>query len=31
MYGVPSFVAQLEDPSAQPSTPVLFNLRVDPQ
>ena len=31
VHGVPSFVAQLEDPSERPSAPVLFNLRVDPQ
>src|SRR6266508_841816 len=31
VYGVPSFVARLEDPSERPSEPVIFNLRVDPQ
>jgi len=31
MYGVPSFVAHLEDPSETPSKPIVFNHRLDPQ
>jgi 8-oxo-dGTP pyrophosphatase MutT (NUDIX family) len=31
VYGVPSFVARLEDPRERPSEPVLFNHRLDPQ